>query len=144
MANGTIAFDTLQTSGQISGTARSLDTDYIVRGSNKSFAIFQMDGTAAISNSFNTTSLTDNGTGNFTLSHTNNFSSIAYGHTGDVCFDSSATTVIFNIEGADGVAEATVYQTSSFNGESAYVNNLNARTNSDTPRINIEFFGDIT
>ncbi len=28
MANGTIAFDTLQTSGQITGTAKSVDTDY--------------------------------------------------------------------------------------------------------------------
>ena len=31
MANGTIAFDTLSTSGQITGTAKSLDTDYVVK-----------------------------------------------------------------------------------------------------------------
>jgi hypothetical protein len=30
MANGTIAFDTLTTSGQIDGTARSIDTDYLL------------------------------------------------------------------------------------------------------------------
>jgi hypothetical protein len=30
MANGTIAFDTLQTSGQIRGTAKSVDSDYLV------------------------------------------------------------------------------------------------------------------
>ena len=35
MANGTIAFDTLQTSGQIDGTARSIDTDYLLNGSGK-------------------------------------------------------------------------------------------------------------
>ena len=35
MANGTIAFDTLQTSGQITGTAKSVDTDYVVNGSAK-------------------------------------------------------------------------------------------------------------
>jgi hypothetical protein len=35
MANGTIAFDTLSTSGQISGTAKSIDTDYVVNGSAK-------------------------------------------------------------------------------------------------------------
>ena len=29
MANGTIAFDTLSTSGQITGTAKSVDTDYL-------------------------------------------------------------------------------------------------------------------
>jgi hypothetical protein len=36
MANGTIAFDTLSTSGQIDGTARSIDTDYLLHmGTNK-------------------------------------------------------------------------------------------------------------
>jgi hypothetical protein len=43
MANGTIAFDTLSTSGQISGTAKSLDTDYVVNGSSKSWV--NLDGT---------------------------------------------------------------------------------------------------
>ena len=37
MANGTIAFDTLSTSGQITGTAKSVDTDYVVNGSAKSW-----------------------------------------------------------------------------------------------------------
>ena len=38
MANGTIAFDTLQTSGQIDGTARSIDTDYLLMGTNKAWS----------------------------------------------------------------------------------------------------------
>ena len=37
MANGTIAFDTLQTSGQITSTAKSLDTDFVVSGSAKAW-----------------------------------------------------------------------------------------------------------
>ena len=37
MANGTIAFDTLSTSGQITGTAKSVDTDYVVNGSAKAW-----------------------------------------------------------------------------------------------------------
>ena len=36
MANGTIAFDTLSTSGQITGTAKSLDTDYFSKCHSKS------------------------------------------------------------------------------------------------------------
>ena len=40
MANGTIAFDTLSTSGQITGTAKSVDTDYVVNGSAKSWSKF--------------------------------------------------------------------------------------------------------
>ena len=39
MANGTIAFDTLSTSGQITGTAKSVDTDYVVSGSSKLWSV---------------------------------------------------------------------------------------------------------
>ena len=57
MANGTIAFDTLQTSGQIRGTAKSVDSDYLVFGSNKCWGYFDND--SIIDDSFNTTSMTD-------------------------------------------------------------------------------------
>ena len=73
MANGTIAFDTLQTSGQITGTARSLDTDYVVNGSAKSWANYGASGTT-FNDSFNASGAVDNGTGNYTISYTNNFS----------------------------------------------------------------------
>ena len=53
MANGTIAFDTLQTSGQISGTAKSVDADYLAYGSAKSWWHCQMY-TPSLSSSFNT------------------------------------------------------------------------------------------
>ena len=61
MANGTIAFDTLSTSGQITGTAKSVDTDYIVNGSAKCWV--QYNASTAIQDSLNTTSLTDSATG---------------------------------------------------------------------------------
>ena len=41
MANGTIAFDTLSTSGQITGTAKSVDTDYVVNGSAKAWVNYR-------------------------------------------------------------------------------------------------------
>jgi hypothetical protein len=47
MANGTIAFDTLSTSGQISGTAKSVDTDYVVNGSSKSWVNFRWNNSGA-------------------------------------------------------------------------------------------------
>jgi len=78
MANGTIAFDTLQTSGQITGTAKSVDTDYVVNGSAKAWSVFKGSGTAAIDDSLNTSSLTDNGTGDYTLAWTSSFSSTRY------------------------------------------------------------------
>ena len=74
MANGTIAFDTLQTSGQISGTARSVDTEHIVKGSAKFLVTYTTVTTTATTNSFNFSSLSDIGTGVTDLFFTNNFS----------------------------------------------------------------------
>jgi len=77
MANGTIAFDTLQTSGQITGTAKSVDTDFVVNGSAKQWSKYNQQ-TPAISDSFNTTSITDAATGKFTTVITNAMSNITY------------------------------------------------------------------
>jgi hypothetical protein len=86
MANGTIAFDTLQTSGQITGTAKSVDTDYVVHGSGKSWNT--INGDDGVSNdSFNAASFTDVGTGQYKWAFSNNMetatyvSTAGYGHT---------------------------------------------------------------
>ena len=79
MANGTIAFDTLSTSGQITGTAKSLDTDYVVNGSCKAWQL--SDGTAgsvSLGDSLNHSGITDNGTGDYTCAYTNNMASTNY------------------------------------------------------------------
>ena len=65
MANGTIAFDTLTTSGQIDGTARSIDTDFLLNGCAKLWMNFN-GSDFGIGDSFNMTSATDNGTGDYT------------------------------------------------------------------------------
>ena len=78
MANGTIAFDTLQTSGQISGTAKSVDTDYVVTGSPKSWIAVNQDGTMAILDSLNIASITDDGTGKTDATYSANMSSGNY------------------------------------------------------------------
>ena len=78
MANGTIAFDTLSTSGQISGTAKSVDTDYVVNGVNKIWVDLDGTGTIAIDDSLNCTSATDNNTGNYTVTFTNSMNSATY------------------------------------------------------------------
>ena len=71
---GAIAFDTLQTSGQISGTTRSVDTEHIVKGSAKFLVTYTTVTTTATTNSFNFSSLSDIGTGVTDLFFTNNFS----------------------------------------------------------------------
>ena len=78
MANGTIAFDTLSTSGQISGTAVSVDTDYLAYGSAKVWCDLDGTGTIALDNSLNCASATDNGTGNYTIAYTNNMGNANY------------------------------------------------------------------
>jgi len=82
MANGTVAFDTLQTSGQISSTAKSVDTDYIARGCGKCFMDLNGTGTIALRDSFNIASVTDNGTGDYTVSINNDFNSSNYVYAG--------------------------------------------------------------
>ena len=78
MANGTIAFDTLQTSGQIQGTAKSVDTDYLVSGIAKIFAKVTQDSTHTINSSFNISSIVDGGTGETDLLFTSNMSDANY------------------------------------------------------------------
>ena len=79
MANGTIAFDTLTTSDQVNtGTEKSIDTSYIFNGVAKAW--YQLDGTGTIgmNDSFNMTTTTDHGTGEYTTTFTNAMSSDDY------------------------------------------------------------------
>jgi len=86
MANGTIAFDTLTTSDQVkSGTEKSIDTSYIFNGVCKSWVNF--DGSESpLTNrdSFNVSSLVDNGTGNYDQVFTNSMSSANYSVSGAI------------------------------------------------------------
>ena len=78
MANGTIAFDTLTTSDSVNtGTEKSIDTSYVFNGTPKAWANFN-ESDSTIRDDFNVTSLTDNGTGYFTVTLTNSMSSDDY------------------------------------------------------------------
>ena len=76
MANGTIAFDTLSTSGQITGTAKSVDTDFVVNGSVKHWVNYDAVNETT-DGSFNQSTLTDDATGNFTSNYTSALSGAA-------------------------------------------------------------------
>ena len=77
MANGTIAFDTLSTSGQISGTAKSVDTDYLASGV-KVWCNHEQAASYIIHDSLNISSIIDVSAGMGQPVHTNNMSSGAY------------------------------------------------------------------
>ena len=77
MANGTIAFDTLTTSDSVNtNTEKSIDTSYIFNGVNKVWFTLGMD--AVQDDSFNCSSVDDDGTGDFGIHFTNNLSNALY------------------------------------------------------------------
>jgi len=73
MANGTIAFDTLQTSDAVNtGTSKTLDTSYLYNGSSKAWAHTNgSSGTPSLEDSFNMSSITDLATGRYQHFFTN-------------------------------------------------------------------------
>lgn len=81
MAFGTLAFDTLSTSGQISGTAKTVDSDYLASGSAKVWIKLDMNAQAN-DDSFNVASITDNALGDFTVTITNDMNNVNYSITG--------------------------------------------------------------
>jgi len=78
MANGTIAFDTLTTSDSVNtGTEKSIDTSYLLNGVAKTHNRFNFDGNT-VTGSFNQSSVSDIGTGEYQATYTNNMSNANY------------------------------------------------------------------
>ena len=80
MANGTIAFETLTTSdSKNTGTEKSIDTSYLYNGVNKFWMQTQGDLiTDNIQDSFNSSTVTDIGTGFINTNFTNSFANTGY------------------------------------------------------------------
>ena len=76
---GTIIADTLTHS-----TAGSVTTDYVVNGSAKVWCTWNMNSTNVVSDSFNVSNLTDDGTGINRVNFTNSMSNAVYAVTS--CF----------------------------------------------------------
>tara|TARA_R100001460_G_scaffold43613_1_gene79955 strand:+ start:103 stop:483 length:381 start_codon:yes stop_codon:yes gene_type:complete len=74
---GKIIADTLEHS-----TAGTVDTQYVVNGSAKMFAFIEGDGTPTVTGSFNTASLTDEGTGVVRANLTNSMSDTTFTNIG--------------------------------------------------------------
>jgi len=108
MANGTIAFDTLSTSGQITGTAKSLDTDYVVNGSAKGWFQFTGVSTASLNDSLNVSSLADNGTGTYTITYSNNMANTTYSYSNGSGWDVGVTNSTYNGTDKDQILTATL------------------------------------
>ena len=137
MANGTIAFDTLQTSGQITSTAKSLDTDYIISGVPKVTLHLNSLASNALSETLNVSSVDDDGTGDFGIHFSNNFNTANYvmAHAANDGGASSAIIVIDLTYGTNTTAAVDV--------EQVYVDANTNRTNADGYGIMLMFAGDL-
>ena len=115
MANGTIAFDTLSTSGQISGTAKSVDTDYLVSGSLKAWRKYTCVTTTASTDSFNFSSIQDNATGDTDHTMTNAMANTTY----TIIHDTQFST--FNGHYSGGTLNTDGFRTGVYNSSSVAV-----------------------
>ena len=123
MANGTIAFDTLQTSGQITGTAKSLDTDYVVNGSAKVWINYQQDSSYTVHDSLNISSVTDVSAGTGRPVHTNNMNNGKYSVAiccNQVNYNTSADTTLSG-NNSSSTHETTAINTSNAGADAAYI-----------------------
>ena len=131
MANGTIAFDTLTTSDSVNtGTEKSIDTSFIFNGVAKSWIDLDGSGTISTRDSFNIGSTTDNGTGSYSPTFTNNMGSANYSTPSSVANADDAGA--FNALGI--VTKATT--TYRIDAESSSSNN-------DAARLDVAVFGDL-
>ena len=110
MAFGTLKADTLTHS-----TAGSVTTDNVVEGSAKAWAHIAAGG-ASLPDSFNVSSIDDDGTGQYGLNYTNNMGSAFYSANMNITFNHSSS--VNNVR----VPEIEFKSTSSVEVDSAYVN----------------------
>ena len=130
MANGKIKADTLEHS-----TAGSLDTQYVVNGSAKAWIDKPANG-ASINDSFNISSLDDDGIGDFGLHYSSSLLSANYAVSG-MADDFGSTTSAANIDTSTGTNAS-----GSIDLEVYYVNPSTNRTNYDT-RGYVSVHGDL-
>ena len=90
-------------------------TTNLQQGLAKHFAIFDGTSTAAVDDSFNNSSLTDGGTGTYTLAVTNAFSSIHFAATGGTTGNNEAFNYIAT-SGSAKTASAVSFKCYQYDG----------------------------
>ena len=132
MGLGKIKADTLEHS-----TAGALDTQFVVNGSAKLWCNLNGTGTAVITDSFNTASFTDHGSGSYSVVTTNAMSSANYNkvsHGGDNT-SSGGNVIVVGGQRGFSVTSTTVKLACSYHADSA---NL-----ADVGDVNVTYFGDL-
>lgn len=107
---------TLNVSNITDGTT-TVGTSYVVNGSAKAWVNFNGQGTIALRDSYNVSSLTDNGTGTYTVSYTSSFANANYTHSGmSGLGNTSLNNISQNFTTYPPSTGSAVYQTTYANG----------------------------
>ena len=134
MALGKIKADTLEHS-----TAGSIATNYVVEGTAKAWNFFDgTAGTIAYADSFNSSTLTDIGTGNYKYAFTNNMSNANFSFGGAAIVDETTFGLLSGTEIAGSHARSTSSSGGFWTTNTASVNN-SANANS----ISTQIFGEL-
>jgi hypothetical protein len=117
------------------------DAKQSLSGAAKAWVNFDGTGTVAIRDSFNVSSITDNGTGLYTLSFTNPMPNANYCWAGSVGRTSASTSTVSTIELPDNEALSTNMTTTSLKIDVVSVNSAENRSNADRQFISVIVFG---
>jgi hypothetical protein len=103
-----------------------------VPGAAKAWVNFNGTGTVAIRDSFNVGSITDNGTGDYSINFTNNMSNTNYAFAGNGSLENANAADARIVTGQTRATSSLRINTTYSNGAGGY----------DTPGINVVVFGD--
>ena len=126
----TIKVTNLQdTSGGNSSTSEE-----IFQGRAKAWVSFNGTGTVAIRDDFNVDTITDNGTGDYTINFDNAMSNSNYSVAGSVSWSTTWGTYLS--------IDASTYSTTAVRIRSLYTNTSSALEHIDSLRSSVQIFGD--
>ena len=118
-------------------TAGSLDTQYVVNGSAKAWVNFNGTGTVAVRDSANITSLSDNGTADYTISYASSLANDDYSISGISANMGSTMSQLW-------IANSTYVSAGSFRMLTLYVSNTSGGGGSaDQTFVSVQIQGDL-
>jgi hypothetical protein len=119
----------------ISNGTVSTSSANVIQGSAKAWVNFDGTGTVAIRASYNVSSITDNGTGDYTVNFTNAFPDANYAATFGVKSATGVGTTQVEIPTTGGDPTTTALRVNTM-----FVNIANNRTLIDAPIVNVSIF----
>ena len=130
----TILVNTLtgtSTAGSIAVTGEgNSTTTNLQQGLAKHFCIFDGTGTVAVDESFNNTSIADNGVGQYAVNFTNNFNNLHFALTGAVVGNNEAFTYI-TTDAAAKTASGTQLRSLQYDGSEQDVDTVDVVSHGD-------------